>query len=256
MRRKDNDLIIGWHPVQEALDSGKELTRVLVLRRGRDSGRDSGRDGDENRSSELLKQLHALKIPVQKVPREKLDRVTGRNHQGIIAFASPIEYVPLEEMVAGTYERGESPVLVALDGVTDVGNLGAIARSAECFGATGLIVQTSGGAPVNADAVRSSSGALLRIPVARVPDLKRALKFLGESGLNLVALTEKSEKDLADCQLSAPCCIVAGSEHTGISHEVWNVCHVHARIPMTGQTGSLNVGVATGIALYTRQLKS
>lgn len=242
MKKQNKDLIIGWHPVQEALDARKELTRVLVQRGAADE-----------RLREMVRQLHAMDVPVQKVPKEKLDRLTGRAHQGIIAFASPIEYVPLDEMIARTYEQGLDPVLVALDGVTDVGNLGAIARSAECFGATGLIVETSGGAPANADAVRASSGALLRLPVARVTDMKKALKFLGESGLNLVALTEKSEVELADCNISSPCCIVAGSEHTGISQGVWNVCHVHARIPMTGHTGSLNVGVATGIALYTRQ---
>ena len=237
--KKQDDRIIGWHPIQEALEEGLELARVLIQRDSRDE-----------RTRQLLSRLRARQIPVQRVPRERLDRITKKNHQGIIAFASPIAFTPLEELVQQGFESGKRVFLVVLDGVTDVGNLGAIARSAECFGATGLVIQDHHAAPVNEDAVKTSSGALLRLPVARVPDVSKALRYLGKCGLERIGLSEKADLDLMDCASQDAACLVLGDEERGISTESWAQCDRHASIAMKGRTGSLNVSVAGGIALH------
>ena len=229
---------MGWHPVQEALEAGKEFQRVMIQR-----------DEKGERTSALLAQLKQLNIPVQRVPKEKLHRVTVKNHQGIIAFLSPISYQPLDELVTRTFEAGETPLFVALDGVTDVRNIGAIARSAECFGATALIIPSFGVAPIQEDAIKSSSGALLRLPVARVPNLSRALEELSQSGIAAVALSEKAEKTIHTHREEGPICLVLGDEETGISEAVDRKCALRLRLAMHGKTGSLNVSVAAGVAL-------
>ena len=231
-------LIIGWHPVLEALEAGKELQRVLIQR-----------DEKSERTGALLNQLKELEVPVQRVPREKLDRITQKNHQGLVAFLSPIVFQPLEELIARSYEAGESPLFVAVDGVTDVRNLGAIARSAECFGATALVIPATGVAPIQEDAIKSSSGALLRLPVARTPHLPSALQTLMAHGVKLVALSEKAAEPIHEAKLPLPMCLVLGDEEQGISAEVMHKCEMQVQLPMVGKTGSLNVSVAAGIAL-------
>lgn len=230
--------VMGWHPVMEALDAGKEFQKVLIQR-----------DEKGERTTALVAQLRGLNIPVQRVPKEKLNRITVKNHQGIVAFLSPISYQPLEELIARAYEAGETPLLVALDGVTDVRNIGAIARSAECFGATALVIPSFGVAPIQEDAIKSSSGALLRLPVARVPDMARAMDGIQAQGMTCIALDEKAEISIHAHQTDGPVCLVMGDEGTGISEEVARKCALKLRLPMTGKTGSLNVSVAAGIAL-------
>ena len=237
--RQDDDRIIGWHPVQEALEAGKEFARVLLQR-----------DAKDDRTKLLVQVLRDRRIPIQRVPRERLDRITKKNHQGIVAFASPISFMDLEELVQQGFESGKRVMIVVLDGVTDVGNLGAIARSAECFGATGLVVQDHHAAPVNEDAVKTSSGALLRLPVSRVPDVTKALRYMGKCGLERIGLSEKAELSILDCERSDAACLVLGDEEHGISTASWAQCDVHTTIPMSGSTGSLNVSVAAGIGLY------
>lgn len=238
-RPPERSFLFGIHPVLEALNEGKSLHRVLFLK---------GKQTDE--VAEILRHCRDMLVPAQAVPKERLDRVTQKNHQGVIAFVSPIEYQPLEEVVMSAFERGEDPRLLALDGVTDVRNLGAIARTAECFGITALVVPSTGSAPVNEDAIKSSAGALLRIPMCRVASMERAVKLLGSQGLRLVAMTEKATEPIATLASDGPLCLVMGDEHAGISNEVLAHCDSMAMIPMKGKTGSLNVGVATGIALY------
>lgn len=230
--------VIGWHPIMEALDAGKEFQKVLIQR-----------DEKGERTTALVAQLRELNIPVQRVPKEKLNRITVKNHQGILAFLSPITYQPLEELIARAYESGEAPLLVALDGVTDVRNIGAIARSAECFGATALVIPSFGVAAIQEDAIKSSSGALLRLPVARVPDMANALDSIKDQGMTCIALDEKAEKPIHVHQNNGPVCLVMGDEGTGISERVARKCQLQLRLPMTGKTGSLNVSVAAGIAL-------
>lgn len=222
----------------EALDAGKEFQKVLIQR-----------DEKGERTTALVAQLRGLNIPVQRVPKEKLNRITVKNHQGIVAFLSPISYQPLEELIARAYEAGETPLLVALDGVTDVRNIGAIARSAECFGATALVIPSFGVAPIQEDAIKSSSGALLRLPVARVSDMARAMDGIQAQGMTCIALDEKAEKSIHAHQTDGPVCLVMGDEGTGISEGVARKCSLQLRLPMTGKTGSLNVSVAAGIAL-------
>lgn len=237
-RPSGDTFVMGWHPVLEALETGKEFQRVMIQR-----------DEKGERTAALMQKLHALNIPVQRVPKEKLLRITAKNHQGIIAFLSPITYQPLEEVIARTFESGKTPLLVAVDGVTDVRNIGAIARSAECFGATALVIPMSGVAPIQEDAIKSSSGALMRLPVARVPDMAKAIKSIAQHGIQPVALSEKADDSIHDTTISGSVCLVIGDEELGISNAVFRNCSEGVRLPMVGNTGSLNVSVAAGIAL-------
>jgi 23S rRNA (guanosine2251-2'-O)-methyltransferase len=237
-RPSSDTFVMGWHPVLEALETGKEFQRVMIQR-----------DEKGERTAALMQKLHALNIPVQRVPKEKLLRITAKNHQGIIAFLSPITYQPLEEVIARTFESGKTPLLVAVDGVTDVRNIGAIARSAECFGATALVIPMSGVAPIQEDAIKSSSGALMRLPVARVPDMAKAIKSIAQHGIQPVALSEKADDSIHDTTISGSVCLVVGDEELGISNAVFRNCSEGVRLPMVGNTGSLNVSVAAGIAL-------
>ena len=237
-RPPSDTFVMGWRPVLEALEAGKEFQRVMIQR-----------DEKGERTAALMRKLQDLNIPVQRVPKEKLLRITAKNHQGIIAFLSPITYQPLEELIARTFESGDTPLLVAVDGVTDVRNIGAIARSAECFGATTLVIPMSGVAPIQEDAIKSSSGALMRLPVARVPDMADALKMIAQHGIQPVALSEKAESSIHETKISGSICLVVGDEERGISNAVFRNCSEGVRLPMVGNTGSLNVSVAAGIAL-------
>lgn len=241
-RPPERTFLFGIHPVLEALEAAKPMQRILFLK---------GKTTDE--VGRILKLCREQGIPAQAVPKERLDRVTLKNHQGVVAFASPVEFQPLEEVVMGAFERGEVPFLLALDGVTDVRNLGAIARTAECFGATALLVPTTGTAPLNEDAVKSSAGALLRLPVCRAASMTKAIQTLTQMGVQGVALTEKSDHDIRTWRPEGPCCLVLGDEHDGVSGEVLAACTASLAIPMPGHTASLNVGVAAGIALYALQ---
>ena len=238
-RPSEKTFVFGVHPVNEALDAGKDLDSVLVIR-----------SSTNDRLNKLLGRIRAAGVPIKMVPREKLNAITLKNHQGVVAFLSPITYQPLDEIVLGAFERGESPVLIAADGITDVRNLGAIARSAECFGAHALIVPEKGSASINDGAIKSSSGALLRLPVCRVPKIATSLDYLKKSGITCIALSEKSTEDLHTSKIEAPFCLVLGDEGFGVSTDVMAQCEQSVRIPMVGNTTSLNVSVSAGIALY------
>jgi 23S rRNA (guanosine2251-2'-O)-methyltransferase len=181
---------------------------------------------------------------------QKLNSLVRGAHQGVVAYISQIDYVPYEEMIELAMSRKEAPLFVLLDGVSDVRNFGAIARTAECAGVDGLILPAKGGAAINADAVKTSAGALLRVPTAKVTNLKLPLYYLLESGFQVVAATEKAETDIYDINFRKPTAIVMGSEQKGISPAVLDLCTAEARIPMMGEIGSLNVSVAAAIVLY------
>lgn len=240
-RPPSNSLIFGIHPVLEAIEAGKELEKVY-LRKGLVS----------DVAGRIRKELRTRQVPVQEVPVEKLNRLTSKNHQGIVAMLSPIEYVDAMEVVQGAFERGEEPLLVVLDRVSDVGNLGAICRSAECAGAHGVLMPSKGSALVNAIAVKTSAGAVFNLGMARTYDLKRSVMQLQASGLRIVACTEKSDKDVYECDLTGPLAIVVGSEEDGIDAAIIEMADERARIPMAGSTGSLNVSVAAGVILFER----
>lgn len=234
-----NDLVCGVWPVIEALRAGKNIERLL-LRRG------AGGEGMRE-----IRQLATERgIPWQPVPLEKLDRLTRVEHQGAIAFLSQVEEQDLDEVISRVYEEGGTPLIIAMDSVTDVRNMGAIARSAECFGADALLVPKTGTARLGPDAVKSSAGALLRKPVCRVGRLIDGLQRARAHGARVVAMTEKATTLLHEADLSGPLVLVVGSEDEGISDPVLRMADELVRIPMAGRIGSLNVSVAAGIALH------
>jgi 23S rRNA (guanosine2251-2'-O)-methyltransferase len=227
------------HPVTDAVRQGRRFEKVLLKK---------GLEGEQFRV--LLDELTQREIPYQFVPLEKMNRLVRGAHQGVIAYLAQIEYVSFEEMVEGALSRKANPVFLVLDGISDVRNLGAIARSAECAGVDGIVVPAKGSAAINADAVKTSAGALLRIPTARVGNLRTALYYFRDSEFQIVAVSEKAEDTMYDVNLRKATVLVMGSEGTGISEPVLNLCTVGARIPMVGETGSLNVSVATAVVLF------
>jgi len=236
---KGDRIIFGIHAVLEAVDAGKELDRVLV-RRGTGS----------DLFKKLMGELRRRDIPVQLVPVEKLNRVTGKNHQGVVAWLSEITYSDITSVIPTVFEAGEDPLILLLDGVSDVRNFGAIARSAECAGVHALVIPTSGSAAINADAIKTSAGALHRIPVCRHRDLLTVARFLRESGLKLFAATEKATDTLYESDMKGPAGIIMGSEERGISPALLKNVDQLVSIPMRGSIASLNVSVAAGIILF------
>lgn len=234
-------MVFGVQSVLETLRSEKEIDKIMIQR--------------EFGHPEVEKLAKERDIPTQRVPVEKLNRVTGKNHQGVIAFLSEVNYAKLSNIVADAFESGDVPLLLMLDRITDVRNFGAIARTAECQGAHGIVMPTRGGAQINADAMKTSSGALNHLPVCRENDLTLAVRELQQSGFQVVACTEKAEAYLFDTDLKLPTVIVMGSEEDGISESILAQCDAVVKIPMSGKVESLNVSVATGMMLYevTRQ---
>lgn len=239
MMAKNDQFIFGLHSIMEALQAGREIDKVLV-RHGSSS----------DQMKRLLTELNKQEVPIQRVPVEKLNRLTSKNHQGVIAWLSAITYSHITQLIPSVYESGEDPMILILDGISDVRNFGAIARSAECAGAHAVVIPVSGSAAINADAIKTSAGALHRIPVCRVRDLAATARFLRESGLRLIASTEKADTSLFHTDLTGPVGIIMGSEEKGISPPLLKEADHLASIPMTGQIASLNVSVAAGIMLF------
>jgi 23S rRNA (guanosine2251-2'-O)-methyltransferase len=244
-RRKDpEDVIYGVRSVIEAIEANREINRILILKGMK-----------KELFMELKESLKGKEYPLQFVPTEKLDRITAGNHQGVIAYVAPIEYAVIETLVEEKLEKGEKPLVLVLDRITDVRNFGAIARTAECQGVDAILIPSKGSALVSADAVKTSAGALNRIPVCKTDDLKNTLFYLQQCGLRIVACTEKSKIPLYEVNLRGPVAIILGSEENGITSDLLNLSDIKARIPLRGEIASLNVGVAAGMILYekTRQ---
>jgi len=237
--REPRAFIFGIRPVIEAIAAGKEIEALLVQK---------GIAGELIQELKNIARLH--EIIIQFVPDEKLNRVTRKVHQGVIAYISPITYSKIENLIPQFFEEGKVPLVLILDRITDVRNFGAIARSAHCFGVHAIVLPSRGAAPVSEDALKTSAGALLKIPVCREPNLKDTLMFLKNSGLQLVACTEKASKLVSAADWTVPTCIVMGSEEDGISDAYSELCDSSVRIPMAGRIDSLNVSVSTGIILY------
>ncbi|MCB0756732.1 MAG: 23S rRNA (guanosine(2251)-2'-O)-methyltransferase RlmB [Flavobacteriales bacterium] len=237
----DNNLVFGVHPVQEAIDSGKEIEKVF-LKKG----------STNNQLIQLKGKMRKLRIPFQEVPPEKLNRFTRKNHQGVVALLSPIEYQEISEVVPRLFEEGKVPLILVLDRVSDVGNFGAICRSAECAGVNAILIPSKGSAQVNSFAVKSSAGAIFNVPICRTNHFLSEVRDLAESGLKVVAVSEKGEKSIYQADLSGPMALVMGSEEDGIGDGLMELAQEHVSIPMFGNTGSLNVSVATGITLFER----
>jgi len=235
----NNQFIFGIRAIIEAITSGKEVETLYVQR---------GLTGDLYQ--ELKKVLAEYQISAQFVPVEKLDRMTPKNHQGAVAVISPITYHKIENIIPEIYERGEVPLILVLDSVTDVRNMGAIARTAECAGVHAIVVPGKGSAQINADAVKTSAGALYKIPVCRHDNFVQTVKFLQESGLQIVCCTEKTNDYIYKPDYTAPTAIVMGSEDEGIRNELIRTADFLAKIPMFGEIESLNVSVSAGVILY------
>ena len=232
-------MVYGVRPVIEALQAGKEIEKVLVV------------TGLKNELfPEMRKMLNEKDIPMQYVPIEKLNRVTRQNHQGVIAFVSPIIYEDYEQIVPALFDIGRNPLVLILDRITDVRNFGAIARTAECAGVDAIIVPSRGSALMGADAVKTSAGALFKIPVCRSVNLKDTIDYMKACGLQIVAATEKATDYHFQIDLTLPTAIMLGSEEDGVSPEYLKRCDQRVRIPMVGEIESLNVSVAAGIILF------
>jgi 23S rRNA (guanosine2251-2'-O)-methyltransferase len=232
-------MVFGIRAVIEAIKSGQEIESLYIQR---------GLKGEI--FHELKQLMQEYQLSAQQVPVEKLNRLTPKNHQGVVAFISPITYQKIEDIIPAIYEKGETPLIVMLDGVTDVRNMGAIARTAACAGVHALVVPAKGSAQINPDTIKTSAGALYTLPVCRVENLHKTGKFLQESGLQLVACTEKTEDNLYQADYTAPTVIIMGSEEDGISNDLIRLADHLARIPMFGEIESLNVSVSAGVIIY------
>ncbi|MBO9700040.1 MAG: 23S rRNA (guanosine(2251)-2'-O)-methyltransferase RlmB [Sporocytophaga sp.] len=234
-----SELLFGIRPIIEAIEAGKEIDKILIQK-----------EQSSPLMNELLQAAFHHKVPVQRVPVEKLNRITKKNHQGAICFMSSIVYASLDNVISDCFQSGAVPLILVLDRITDVRNFGAIARTAECMGVHAIVIPAKGAAQINSDAVKTSAGALNHIPVCREESLMKTIKYLKESGLSVVACTEKAQKTIADAVYNDPVAIVMGSEEDGISDEIIKKADEIVRIPMVGKIGSLNVSVAAGMILY------
>ena len=234
-----DQMIYGIRPVMEAVEAGKEIERIFINRLSTSA-----------QMKHLKQVLRDHNINWQEVPVEKLSRLTRANHQDVICYISQISYAPVEEIVQRSFSEGKTPLLIVLDYITDVRNFGAIARTAECCGADAIVIPARGSAQINADAVKTSAGALNIIPVCKVDNLKNTLLYLRESGLKIYAATEKGKMNSFDADFKSPCAIIMGSEDTGISNDLLKMADDLLKIPLTGQIASLNVSVACGMLLH------
>ena len=230
------DYIFGLRAVIEAIEAGRNIDKVLVKK-----------DLNGDLAKELYAKMKEYGVVMQKVPVEKLNRITMKNHQGAIALLSPIEYSRLEDLIPLFYEEGRNPFILLLDGLTDTRNFGAIARTAECVGADAIVIPVRGSVSVTPDAVKTSAGALLHIPVCRERSILDAVRLLKDNGYKVVGASEKSHENYTDIDYNLPIGIVMGAEDTGISNEVLRACDALGAIPICGHIGSLNVSVAGGL---------
>jgi 23S rRNA (guanosine2251-2'-O)-methyltransferase len=239
MARTFDNLIYGIRAVIETIQSGKDLEKVFI---------------QQGLKGELIKELqtliHARSIPSSNVPLEKINGFSRKNHQGVVAFVSPVQYHSLDQVVPAIYEQGQNPLVLVIDRVTDVRNFGAIARSAECMGVQTIVIPTRNGAQINPDAVKTSAGALNFIPVCRERILIDSVRYLKDSGMQIVACSEKGTGLLKSADFTGPTAIIMGSEEEGVSPELLKMADAIVKIPMTGQIASLNVSAAAAMVLY------
>ncbi|MCB0402616.1 MAG: 23S rRNA (guanosine(2251)-2'-O)-methyltransferase RlmB [Flavobacteriales bacterium] len=234
-----DNLIFGIKPVIETILAGKEIDKLYIQKDISGAG-----------ITELRNAVKKSKIPFVHVPVQKLNKLTRQNHQGVVGFISPIELTDIETLVPTLFEENKTPFILVLDRVTDVRNFGAIARTAECAGVDAIVIPKRESAQINGDAIKTSAGALNRIPVCKVDNLTDTAMFLQASGIQLVACTEKTEGNIYEPDYSVPTAIIMGNEEKGISNQILKIADSKAKIPMLGEISSLNVSVATGIILY------
>ena len=234
-----SQVVFGIRAVIEAIESGKQVDKVLMKK---DLGGELAR--------ELLSVTREYNVPVQRVPVERINKVTRKNHQGVIAFMAAVDYYHVDDIVPALYDEGINPLVVVLDGVTDVRNFGAIARTCECAGVNCIVIPERNSVSVNADAVKTSAGALNYLPVCRERNLVKAVQYLRDSGFKVMGASEKTDWHYTKADFTGPVAIVLGAEDTGISTDVLKLCDTLVAIPEFGQINSLNVSVAGGIMIY------
>jgi len=233
------DFVFGTRAVIEAIRAGRSIDKVLIK---------------NGLSNELFGELYQLikeyDIPFQYVPLEKINRITRKNHQGILALMASVEFFRIEDVLPTIFEKGEEPLILLLDQVTDVRNFGAIVRSAECAGVHAVVIPEKGAARIGADAVKTSAGALNIVPVCRTPNMSNTIDYLRNSGITVVAATEKAADDYTRVSMAGPLAIIMGAEDKGISPAMLRAADHLAKIPILGTIGSLNVSVAASLMMY------
>ena len=234
-----DDFVFGTRAVIEAVKTGRPIEKVLVKK---------------GLNNELFRELYQLmkdnEISFQFVPQERINRITRKNHQGVLALLSPVEFQSIELLLPGLYESGKNPFILILDQITDVRNFGAIVRSAECAGVQAIIIPQKGMAHIGGDAVKTSAGAIHHIPICRTENLPDTVQYLKDSGIKIVAATEKADELYTEANLNTPLCIVMGSEEKGISRQVLHLADQQLKIPILGEIESLNVSVAAALMMY------
>lgn len=238
MKEKEN-IIIGVHPIIEAIKAGKEIDKIYIQSDIRGPG-----------LTDLRKAIKQGKVPFSHVPVQKLNRHTQGNHQGVVAFISPIETQDIEDILPQLFEQGKVPFVLMLDRITDVRNFGAIVRTAECAGVDAIIIPKRESAQINEDAIKTSTGAIFRVPICKVDNLTDTVYLLKDSGLKIVGCTEKTESSVYDCDYKEPVAIIMGNEEKGIANQLLKNCDSLAKIPMAGEIASLNVSVAAAVILF------
>ncbi len=231
--------IYGIHAVTEAIEAGKDIDKIFL-----------SKTLNNDTAQEIINRAKALQVPVQRVPVQKIDRITRRNHQGVLAMMAAVTYYHVEDLVPQLFDDGENPFIVVLDGVTDVRNFGAVARTCECAGVSAIVIPDRESVSVNADAVKTSAGALNHLPVCREHNLVNAVKMLRDSGFKIVGTSDKNSMPYTQGDYTGPVAIVLGAEDKGISPEIMKLCDTRVLIPEFGHINSLNVSVAGGIMIY------
>lgn len=231
--------IYGIHAVQEAIEAGKDIDKILL-----------SKTLNDETAKVIADKARALQIPVQRVPVQKIDRITRRSHQGVLAMLAAVSYYRLENLVPQLFDEGENPFIVILDGVTDVRNFGAVARTCDCAGVSTIVIPDRESVSANADAVKTSAGALNYLPVCRERNLVTAVKFLRDSGFRIVGTSDKNSVAYTEGDYTGPVAVILGAEDKGISPEIMKLCDTRVYIPEFGHINSLNVSVAGGIMIY------
>jgi 23S rRNA (guanosine2251-2'-O)-methyltransferase len=234
-----SDYIYGIRAVMEALEAGQNVDKIFM-----------SKDLQGDLAAQLARLAHKMRVVIQRVPVERINRITRKNHQGLLAMMSAVTYHRLDHLVPELYEAGILPFIVMLDGITDVRNFGAIARTCECAGVDAIVIPDHGSVSVGGDAVKTSAGALLHIPVCKVSSIAWAAKFLRENGYAVMAVSEKADFPYTQANCTDPVAIIMGAEDTGISPEAMKETTAKVSIPMFGNIGSLNVSVAAGVMIY------
>jgi 23S rRNA (guanosine2251-2'-O)-methyltransferase len=235
----NKDMLFGRRPIIEAIKAEKVFDKLFIQK-----------NLSGELAVELLETAKSNKVVVTKVPSEKLDRLTRKNHQGVVGFISPIAFANIDHIIDQCFARGKEPLVLLLDHITDVRNFGAIVRTAECAGVDAVIVPTRGAAQISGDAMKTSAGALSLVPICRANNPVALLKSLQNMGLRLIACTEKTNVSIFEVSFNQPTVIIMGSEESGIDNEILELANDKAKIPMKGKIESLNVSTSAGIIIY------